>query len=284
MGWRLPLFFAFTAKVWACSCAGTWPSAKQAWQNAPFVFVGTVELADPNQDSSQTIFQEQAVRIHVDEAFKGIQQGQTIELRQGGTDCDAKFRTSQRAVFYLVQGRTPGTYFVPWCTRALGNAENGSDDLLFLRGLPASAKRTRLSGEVELYEDSPAEPFHRIGAVPDVKIKITGGNGLVKNVVTNSAGAYELFRLPQGRYSVSIQVPERLKQDFAMTFGSQRIAGDDSALSLKASDNAGVSFVLKADTHLSGRLIAADGLPADNVCLNLLSLDSLVEDRGFWLG
>ena len=151
MAWRFTLMMLIGAtRAWACSCGGNWPSVKQAWEKTPFVFLGTVEVADPDEDSSQTIFQAQSVRIHVDETFKGVSRVQTVELHQGGTDCDAKFRTGQRAVFYLYAGNSPGSWSVPWCTHALGNPESAGDDLLFLRGLPKSAIGTRLSGEVEL--------------------------------------------------------------------------------------------------------------------------------------
>ena len=99
MLWRFLLLLIFAARAQACMCAGNWPSVKQAWQQAPFVFLGTVEVADPNGDPRQTMFQEQFVRIRVDEAFKGVTAGQTIELHEGGTDCSEKFQTGERAVF-----------------------------------------------------------------------------------------------------------------------------------------------------------------------------------------
>jgi hypothetical protein len=61
-----------------------------------------VELADPDIPGDQAIFQPQLVRIRVEEAFK-VSEGQAIELHQGASDCDAKFRTNQRSVFYLQQ-------------------------------------------------------------------------------------------------------------------------------------------------------------------------------------
>ena len=59
------------------------------------------------------MFQAQSVRVRVDEAFKGVSSGQTIELHQGANDCDAKFRTGQRAVFYLYAGKVAGSWSVP---------------------------------------------------------------------------------------------------------------------------------------------------------------------------
>src|ERR1700733_5548993 len=112
MTWRLALTLMIASHAWACSCSGNWPSVKQAWEKAPFVFLGTVELADPDEGSSQTIFREQSVRIRVDEAFKGVSKGQVIELQEGANDCAAKFRTGQRAVFYLAGGPTRRSWSV----------------------------------------------------------------------------------------------------------------------------------------------------------------------------
>jgi hypothetical protein len=96
MLWRSVVLLVFAVRAEACMCTGNWPSVKQAWQTTPFVFLGTVEIADPDKPH-EMMFQEQFVRIRVDEAFKGVTAGQTIELHLGATDCDAKFQTGQRA-------------------------------------------------------------------------------------------------------------------------------------------------------------------------------------------
>src|SRR5579863_104764 len=271
MTWRLALLLMIATRAFPCVCTANWPSVKQAWEKAPVVFLGTVELADPDEDASQTIFQAQSVRIRVDEAFKGVSRGQIIELRQAGADCDPTFRTGQRAVLYLHAGATPGTFSVAWCTRAVESAESGGDDLLFLRGLPRSAIGTRLSGEVELYEDSP-----RAGGLPNVRVKIMGRTGLVREAVTNAAGVYEVFGLLPGRYRVSIDVPKGLKIKFPIVTGSQGVPGDDAAVTLARNGGASVGFVLQADTRLSGRILDAQGAPMIGVCFALQP----VEGRG----
>ncbi len=275
MSWRFVLIFVVATRAWSCMCAGDWPSVKQAWQKAPFVFLGTVESASPDGDGNRTMFKDQSVRIRVDEAFKGVSSGQIIELHQGATDCDAKFKTGERAVYYLFR-ETNGSWIVPACTHAIGNAEPGGDDLLFLRGLPKSAIGTRLSGEVELYEDSPKQSFHRIGGVPNVRVKISGPLGVNQEATTNSAGVYEVFGLRPGRYSVSIHAPSGFKINFPVVTGSPRVKGDDAAVELALNGGASVGFVLKADTRLSGRMLDAAGGPLADVCIDL----EPVEGRG----
>ena len=273
MTWRFAFVLMVATRAWACSCNGNWSSVKQAWEKAPFVFLGTVEIADPDEDGSQTIFKEQSVRIRVDEAFKGVSKGQLIELREGANDCAAKFRTSQRAAFYL--HGTPGDWAVPPCTRALGNPEPAGDDLLFLRGLPRSAIGTRLSGEVELYEDSPTQAFRRVGGVAKVGVKILGPKGFTQETITNAAGAYEVYGLRPGRYSVSIEVPNGLKVKFPLVAGSSG-TGDIASVELAANSNASVGFVLQADTRLSGRMFDTQGAAMTGVCIDL----EPVEGRG----
>jgi len=284
MTWRFALLLMIATPVWACSCAGNFPSVKQAWGIAPFVFLGTVEVADPDEDSSQTIFQAQSVRVRVDEAFKGVSTGQTIELHQGASDCDAKFRTGQRGVFYLHAGRTRGSFSVPWCTYAVGSAEPGGDDLLFLRGLPRSAIGTRLSGTVSLYEDSAKEAFKRIGGVPNVRVKVMGPMGFALSAVTNSAGVYEAIGLQPGRYSVSIEVPKGLKIRFPSATGALFVEGDGATVELTSNAGVNVSFVLQADTRLSGRMLDAKGIPMTGVCFDLESVEDPVEISARFFG
>jgi hypothetical protein len=268
MGHRFLILLILGARVWGCSCAGDWPSVKQAWKNAPFVFLGTVELADPDGESGQVMFQEQSVRIRVDESFKGAVTGQMIELHEGANDCAAKFRTGQRAVFYLSGGDTLESSHVAACTHSIGSAEPGGDDLLFLRGLPRSAKGTRFSGEVELYEESATDAFHRVRGLPDIAVRISGAKGSSFEAVTNAEGVYERYNLLPGRYSVSITVPKGLRIKFPVVTGSPD-SGDEAVATLKADGGVSVDFVLEADTKQTGRMLDTKGNPINDVCVDL---------------
>jgi hypothetical protein len=278
MRWRFALLLIVAARAWPCSCAGNWPSVKQAWQDAPAVFLGTVEVADPDEDGQQMMFQEQSVRIRIDEAFKGVVGGQTLELHEGGNDCAAKFRTGQQATFYLQPGNLSGSWIVPACTHSLGSAEPGGDDLLFLRGLPKSALGTRLSGEVELYEDSPTEAFKRVGGLPNARVKILGPAGFTIDAVTNAEGVYEVYGLRPGLYSIGIEAPKGLKIKFPVVTGSALVPGNDAAVELRANGGASVGFILEADTLLSGRMLDQNGAPITGVCIDLEPLEGRGEN------
>jgi len=278
MVWRFGLLLILVARALPCSCSSNGSWVRQAWKDAPAVFLGTVEIADPDGDPRQTTFVEQFVRIRVDEAFKGVVAGQTISLNEGGSDCDARFRTGQRAVFYLQAGTTPGTWFIPWCAYSIGSAEPEGDDLLFLRGLPGTAAGTRLSGSVDLYEDSPQAAFRRVRGLANLRVKIFGPDGLAREALTNTAGTYEVYGLKPGKYSVRIDMPKGLRTKFPMATGSVPVAGDESAVELARDGEASVSFVLEADTKLSGRMLDAKGVPKQDVCIDLEPLEGRGEN------
>ena len=277
MRWHfVPLLLILGSRLCACVTGGTWPSTKEMWRRAPAVFLGTVVLADPDGDGQQMIFQPQLVRIRVDEAFKSVLAGQTIELRQGGNDCAAKFKTGTRFVFYM-RGSTRRGWGLLW----LDSAEPAGDDLLFLRALPGSARGTRLSGRVELYEDSVAGAFRSAGGVANVPVTIAGPHEFSREIVTNAAGVYELYDLPAGRYAVRIKAPAGLAMKFSTVTGSPYSPPTGSAVELVKNGGASVDFVLQADTRLTGRVLDQAGAPMANVCVHLEEPDGRGKNVGF---
>ncbi len=268
--WRCVLILLTANSAWGCVCSG-WSTAKQAWQNASVVIYGTVTFADPEVG---TMFHPQTARVPVDEAFKGAFVGQTLEFHLGGSDCDAKFRQGERVLLYPYPAREKGAWTVPPCVGA-----NGADALRFLRELPRSAQGTRLSGEVELYEDSAKQPFRHVGGLPGVKVKISGPDASTYEEVTDADGVYERFGLPPGRYSVSMNAPKGWRIKFPVA--NPKVRGDENVADLEEKGDASVDFVLQADTRLSGRVIDARGKPVPHVCMQLMEKDGRGERDAF---
>jgi hypothetical protein len=166
----------------------------------------------------------------------------------------------------------------------LGNAEPSGDDLLFLRKLPKSARGTRVSGEVELYEDSAKEAFRRVAGVPNVSVKISGPNGSTV-ATTNVDGAYEVYDLLPGSYSLSTTAPKGYRIALAVSAGSPspksrtlRLSRDEATVELTENGGVSVDFVLEADTRLSGRILDANNLPIKDVCIDLEPLEGRGEN------
>ncbi|BDC50905.1 hypothetical protein F183_A32210 [Bryobacterales bacterium F-183] len=223
------------APAFACSCSFSDATVREVWKARPYVFLGTVVAAVPDTDQS---YIPHVAHIRVDEAFKGVQKGEMLDLEQGGTSCDAHFRSGQRYVFYLAGTR--GRYQLPWCSIALGSPDPEGEDLLFLNGLPATAKGTRLSAVV----------YSKWGSVPGAPVTITGSPSmrpLVKK--TNSAGVVEFYGLPPGEYKVRVAAPT----GYRVEDGRPEV---ESSVVLKNDSASGHTYArLDYDTSISGTVL-----------------------------
>ncbi len=99
----------------------------------------------------------------------------------------------------------------PACDRS-GDPESAPDDLKFLRALPASADRTRISGEVIVSGD-PRRPL------PGVTITLAKIGSPPATVVTDAKGVFEAYDLPKGTYTASVNIPSGFRQDFGFVAG-----------------------------------------------------------------
>jgi hypothetical protein len=272
--WVVLFFFAIPS-AWACSCSG-WPSAKGAWENSPVVFLGHVERTEQEFDKLGISLREdqrysgrQTAWVKVDEAFKGVEIGSQLRLEQAGHNCAPKFRAGEQVVFYLHPEKEPGVWVAYGCHRTRV-AEKAADDLLFLRALPRAASRSRLSGEVELYEDAPDRPFHRVRGLSGIPIRIRSGDRLIETV-TNADGVYEVYDLPPGTYRVEVDLPKEIEIHFPILTGVTKRNGRDKGTEVSLATSAGVSvsFVVMERNAVSGRLVDPEGKPLAGVPVSL---------------
>lgn len=191
-----------------CSCVG-FLTPKAEWQGSSLVFVGQVETASPEFDANIR-FRPQHAIVRVEEAFKGVQKGQLIQIDQTGSDCELKYSRGWRRLLYL-SVQKGGLWLSPGCDRS-NNPDSAPDDLRFLRALPGSAERTRVSGEVKL-SDEPNRPLS------GVTVTLKQGSGPSTTAVTDAEGAFEVYDLPRGTYQVSIDVPKEFKANFGFVSG-----------------------------------------------------------------
>jgi hypothetical protein len=137
---RISILILLTAShATGCVCL-EFLTPKMEWQHSYLVFVGHVETASP-EFAAKKRFGPQRVTIRVEEAFKAVQKGQLIRIDQIGSDCQLKYSRGWRRLLYLSVQRN-GAWMSPGCDRS-DDPDSASDDLRFLRSLPASAERTR---------------------------------------------------------------------------------------------------------------------------------------------
>lgn len=252
----------------ACSCAGT-PTPRASFERAAAVFVGVVTKAEPDEKEDG----EQVVRVRVEEAFKGAATGEEIVLRQPGHNCAPKYKAGERALLYVHLHAETKTWEVYGCDRS-GALEQTPDDLLYLRALPGSATRSRLSGVLHHYEDGPDQSFSLVRNVAGARVKIFGEKKTYE-VVTDSNGVYELYDLPPGVYAIRPELPYGLKVRFPMPFGERAESEVDGAVAVQLGEGgmAGSDFILGSDNVISGRVLDPQGNPMRDVCLELLSAE-----------
>lgn len=275
--WAWVILLALSApSAWACICF-SFPSAKTAWETSPLVFLGHVERTDVEFDEfgnplPGTEWQggDQKAWIKVDEAFKGTQADAEIRLEQPVHSCSPGVRSGQRYVFYLHPAEKSGTWIARSCHRSR-SVDDAADDLLFLRALPWAANRSRLSGELEVSENSLEEGFRRVRKLSGIPVRIRGAGRLIE-IVTNADGVYEVYDLPQGTYRVEFDLPKGLR----LAGGNSKEAPiATSEIALSVGGGSSVNFYLREDNLVSGRLVDPKGKPLSGIEVTLEPVEGL---------
>jgi len=259
--------------VFACSCAG-YASPCEAYAAADAVFVGYVKKVKPdNSMKGDDAYEgEQTAYVQVERAFKGVY-GLEIVLHQPGHNCAPKFKAGDRWLLYATYHKESKTWEVYGCGRSR-SIESANDDLLYLQRLPESAATTRISGELNHYEEDPQKGFSLVKTIAGVKVKITGAEKTYE-VYTNSNGVYEIYGLLPGKYSIEPEIPSGLKIRFPMSFGEISSEGTSLTVELQANSCAGSDFILSSDTSVKGKILGADGEILPRVCVNIVPADKV---------
>jgi hypothetical protein len=191
----------------------------------------------------------QEVKIEISKWFKGNGQN-IINLSQPSSTCDWNFDNAdlnKPLLLYLRFNKKYRTYNITSCGRSTP-IKQAADDLSWLKRLPKSLNRTRISGIVQFNDDANLFP-----AVSGIKIKITG-NGKEYNLVSDRNGLYEIWDLPSGTYTINAKIPENKKlgwtisvpEDWLYFWSIDEPNYDALKVTLKLKSTAGIDFMLKS--------------------------------------
>lgn len=271
----LALLLVNAPVVDACSCGG-YPTPCGSYQSADAVFIGVVQNVETKKAKGRDgreYSAGQVAHIQVEKSFKGMVQPEVV-FRTEGTSCDPTYKEGQRWLLYAYHDQKTKTWSIAACDRST-RIDNAPDDLLYLQGLPKSASTTRLSGELEHYEDDSEKGFTRVRNISGAKVKITG-EGKSYEVYTDKDGVYELYDLPPGKYAIEPEIPVGLKIRFPMHYGAIDVSDRKNVrVVLSEKSCASMSFVLSSNNRIAGKVIGADGRALPNVCLKLAPKDKL---------
>lgn len=262
------LLLLSAARAEGCTCGV--PSPADAFNSATAVFVGRVVSAKP--ETPKYAEEGQTAVALVEESFKGARVGVEMVFTQPGDTCTPTFQTGQRLLFYANYVKKTKTWTVFGCTRG-STPEGAADDLLYLRALPLSAERNRVSGTLEHYEDGPDKGFTLVERLAGVKVRIKGKDKTYE-ATTDSNGVYELYDLPPGKYTVEPELPFGLKVRFPVQFGPGVYGpGGEGPVTVELTEKtcAGADFILNSDNSVGGRVLGPGGAPMPNVCVELFT-------------
>lgn len=246
------------ASVFACECAGERPAC-QEYGEASAVFIGTViNSRIVTVKESPYLERMRAVRISLDEGFRGVE-GAEVEVLTGfgGGDCGFGFRETQQYLVYAYLSEQDQKLHTSICTRTklISAADK---DLTYIRGLSKAKPGAMISGEVvkNLRNDTDV----RNQPLAGIKVIVEGEKKF--EAVTDDKGQYRLDQLPEGEYTVRPVLP-----------GNLAIRGPDRKIKLADRGCAEVSFWLESSARMTGRVLNPQGLAVPKAEIFMIEAD-----------
>lgn len=214
-----PVLLLLSCKsIFACSCVYV-DTVKSAFGNADAVIAGRIEKVESQGETieGKFVWFKQTITVKVLKSYKNVRTRKII-ISQPNTSCNGSFADDKGKdfLFYLRFDKKNNTYQDITCGRS-SLLNQASDDLSWLKDLPKSLERTRISGTIRLYDWGREVKFIR--NVSGIKIKIFNRKNSYE-AITNKNGMYEIWDIPTGKYKVKAMIPKHF------TVQNQDIRGD----------------------------------------------------------
>ena len=243
----------------ACTCAGESAPCEQYWQ-ASAVFIGTViegRLVSVKEGDFE--HQMNAVRISIDEAFRGVE-GAEVEVLTGlgGGDCGFGFRRAQQFLVYAYRSESDQKLYTSICSRTRSISE-ANPDLLYIRGLSKAKPGGTISGGVV------RERRNKTGGSngePLAGVKVTIDGPQKAEAITDAKGEFKIAGVQPGEYTVVPAAPQGLAT-----------RGEDRKVKVADRGCAVVHLWLESNARISGRVLNAAGLSVAKAEIVLIQAD-----------
>jgi len=209
------LLFAFSTDM-ALACSYGASTVSEKYQRSDLIVIGKIESVKPS-------VVDQTVVVSIEKTYKGKALKQIV-LDQPQSTCDWDFTDDVGKTMLLYIGRNSKTKrYYAISPGIQGRIERMSEDIYWLKNLPGSLKRTRLSGTVELYKGGvlnwAKDPFEFVKSVSGIKVKVFSDKDSFE-IVTDKNGVYEIWDIPLGKYQVQTVLPPDLIPHLEMEKGS----------------------------------------------------------------
>ena len=243
----------------ACTCAGERAPCQEYWE-ASAVFIGTViegRLITVKEGDYQ--FENRAVRLSIDEAFRGVE-GAEVEVVTGlgGGDCGFGFRRAQQFLVYAYRSEGDQKLHTSICTRTRAISE-ADPDLLYIRGLSKAKPGGTISGVV-VRERRNETGGSNGESLAGVKVMIDGPQKA--EAVTDAKGQFKVEGVQPGEYTIVPAAPKGLAT-----------RGPDTKVTVADRGCAVVHFWLESNAKLGGRVLNAQGLAVPKAEIVIIQAD-----------
>lgn len=247
------------SRAFACSCAGQSTPCQEYWE-VTAVFIGTViegKLVTVKEGEFE--HQMNAVRISIDEAFRGVE-GAEVEVLTGlgGGDCGFGFRRAQQFLVYAYRSESDQKLHTNICTRTRAISE-ADPDLVYIRGLSKAKAGGTISGEVVRERRNETGGSN---SEPLAGVKVTIDGPQKAEAVTNAKGEFKIEGVQPGEYTVVPAMPKGLST-----------RGTDSKVKVADRGCAVVYLWLESNARISGRVLNAQGLSVAKAEIVLIQAD-----------
>jgi hypothetical protein len=269
----LPLFIAlillplFVARTDAKLCFRETVCA--AYEGASVIFVGTVlentsvsiQFDPVYPEKVPLVGEVESTTFLLAEVFKGDIRGEIVIQDRAPNESPGRlFKEGERYLVFAKQDPKRGSYFIDSCPR-IGLLANAGGDLAFLRGLPDSATKTRIYGNIihaTNYRDE-VERNQIIRPMGGIRVFVSNREKSFE-ALTNEDGTYQVVGLPPGSYKVRAELPTNLSQK-------------ERQVNLPAGGCLLVDIITKSDGRVSGKVLDSQGRIVIGAEVNLLNAD-----------
>jgi 5-hydroxyisourate hydrolase-like protein (transthyretin family) len=256
------VLLAFAERTDACSCITGAPICETFWKTS-VVFAGEVlEIRDAPEPIGEALFGRRVVRFRVEKSWRGEVAGEVqVRTGTGGGDCGYNF---ERGVTYLVYANVrEGRLSTGICNRTKPLAEAG-EDLAYLATAFERSVTGRIFGRVTFHRATPDDP---VTPLSGYAVTLSADNKTWKTT-TDRDGRYEFKDVVTGRYEVQVA-----------TAPTERARGNNKVELVDPRGCAAADFWVAFDGRIAARLVTANGQPAVNYRLEVISLEALAANR-----
>lgn len=284
---RLAVIFIILVAVeaaYACSCAA--PQAPCVYYGSTSaIFLGRVvgsteQQTYDDQQGNKIVVETGTVRFLVQENYKGAP-GYEIKVNSSGP-CGFSFLKNESYVVYAWRDSENNELHTGMCTRTR-HLSYAKEDLDYLRGLADAKPGATLYGKLRrIIGDTYHGPFKEGPKMAGVKIVVTGPGEKIETT-TNEEGEFRVTGLAPGDYDAFPQLTDNLggisNRDEQDNFG--RFTGR-KPVTLSDRGCGEISYSVKFSGVVSGKVLQADGEPAKEVQVNLVSGEDDEKDWWTW--